>query len=52
MPESCILEWHILLVLTQMYPTWLVYSSIEGYPDLFRFSATMNPAAVHNCILA
>ena len=51
MPERHILGWYILFALTWMYPTLLVHSSIEGYPDLFKFLPIMNSAAVHNFIL-
>ena len=50
MPERHILGWYILFALTWMYPTLLVCSSIEGYPDLFVFTY-YDSAAVHNFIL-
>ena len=52
MPERHILGWHILLILSWMYPTLLMLPCIEGYPDFFfNFLAIMNSAAAHNCIL-
>lgn len=36
-PERHILGRHILLTLTWTYPNLLMHSSIEGYPDFFKF---------------
>ena len=38
--------WHVLLALTWIYPSLIMHSSIEGYPDYFKLLSIMDSAAV------